>query len=219
MPAFQVFRNYSVNSNFISLISFQQTGRHYPLCETVSCYARRLHPKNQKKMTQNIPEILLKIKEGIFDKLNFEFTNLVKQKEGNEYSAYCFDLNNRKVIFRNAKITPTKVGQFVTLWKRNKEGLTQPYEYSVDFDFIMINTEFENHTGQFIFPKSILLNQGIISNKLKQGKRGIRVYPSWDKPTNKQAEKTQKWQLEYFLEISQKKEIDWDLVKKLYLSQ
>lgn len=31
----------------------------------------------------------------------------------------------------------------------------------------------------------------------------IRVYPSWDKPVSKQAIKTQSWQLEYFIELSQ----------------
>lgn len=46
----------------------------------------------------------------------------------------------------------------------------------------------------------------------------IRVYPSWDKPTSNQAIKTQKWQLEYFIELD-----DDDLIempsqnlKKLY---
>jgi hypothetical protein len=30
-------------------------------------------------------------------------------------------------------------------------------------------------------------------------KRGISVYPSWDLPTNQQALKNQKWQLDYFV--------------------
>ena len=168
-------------------------------------------------MGQNsIPGILTKIKGRVLDKLNLEFGNLVKENEGNEYLAYRFELNKRKVIFRNAKITPTKIGQFVTLWKRNERGLTQPYELSDDLDLVIINTEFENRTGQFIFPKSVLLNQGIISGSLKQGKRGIRVYPCWDTTNNKQAEKTQKWQLEYFLDISQENDINLDRAERLY---
>lgn len=29
----------------------------------------------------------------------------------------------------------------------------------------------------------------------------MRVYPSWDRPTNKQALKTQEWQLPYFVDM------------------
>jgi hypothetical protein len=38
----------------------------------------------------------------------------------------------------------------------------------------------------------------IISTHLKEGKRGMRVYPPWDLPSSKQAKKTQQWQLPYF---------------------
>jgi hypothetical protein len=55
-----------------------------------------------------------------------------------------------------------------------------------------------------------------LTNKNKEGKRGIRVYPPWSLTTNKQAIKTQSWQTKYFLEISDKKEIDINKLKKLY---
>jgi hypothetical protein len=44
--------------------------------------------------------------------------------------------------------------------------------------------------------------QGILSDNIKEGKRAIRVYPPWDKAENKQAIKTQAWQLLYFLEVT-----------------
>ena len=82
------------------------------------------------------------------------------------------------------------------------------------FDFYVINTKTENQFGQFVFPKSELINRGIITTERKDGKRGFRVYPKWDKAQSKQAEKTQKWQLNYFYEISET--TDLEKVNKLY---
>lgn len=168
-------------------------------------------------MIQNIiPEILLPIKEQVFDQLGLELKNIIKEKESAEYAAYQFELGNLKIVFRNAKTTPTKVGQFVTLWKRNGGGPIQPYDAADEIDLVIVNTKSENRLGQFIFPKSVLIQQGIISND-KEGKRAIRVYPPWSKTENKQAQRTQKWQLDYFLEIPAEKPIDMELAKKLYL--
>lgn len=107
-------------------------------------------------------------------------------------------MKSDKTIHRTANITPKKIGQFVSIWKRNQEGITVPYEISDDFDFMIISTKKDNKAGQFIFPKAALLEQGIISTENKEGKRGIRVYPPWDTPENKQAIKTQAWQVVYW---------------------
>ncbi|MFQ6421766.1 MULTISPECIES: MepB family protein [unclassified Bacillus (in: firmicutes)] len=48
------------------------------------------------------------------------------------------------------------------------------------------------------------------------GKRAIRVYPPWDKTTSRQAQKTQAWQLEYFLEIPVNRPIDCVRAQMLY---
>jgi hypothetical protein len=115
-----------------------------------------------------------------------------------------------------AKITPTKIGQFVTFWKRSEKGPIEPYAVSDAIDFFIINTKSNDKFGQFIFPKSVLSQQGIISTNLKEGKRGIRVSPPWDLTISKQAQKTQKWQLEYFLEIPLNKSVNLDRAKQLY---
>lgn len=164
-----------------------------------------------------LPEILSKTKKNVFDALGFELKNMSKDPESDEYSAYTFELSNRKIIFRNAKTTPKKVGQFVTFWKRNQSGITKPFELSDDFDFAIINVESENQHGQFVFPKSALLQHGIISSSSKQGKCGFRIYPIWDKATNKQAMKAQQWQRNYFLEIIPEK-CNLEIAKSLYLT-
>lgn len=143
------------------------------------------------------------------------FTEFRPHPESQEYEACSFKLNGKKVEFRSSKITPTKTGQFVTIWKRNKEGITEPFDISDDFDFMIICSKTEEKIGQFIFPKSVLREKGVISQNSKGGKRGIRVYPPWDEAENKQAEKTQSWQLRYFVIADTQNLSDCSLTKKI----
>jgi hypothetical protein len=139
-------------------------------------------------------------KELIFDVCELAFSNLKIETESAEYGACTFHLNDYHITFRVAKITPTKIGQFVTHWKRNLEGITEPFHISDDIDFAIICTRRDADFGAFIFPKSVLQEKGILSDDNKEGKRGFRVYPPWDIAINKQAKQTQEWQLKYFLE-------------------
>lgn len=154
--------------------------------------------------------------QHIYSLLKLECSQPIPVRESAEYCAYSFKLNNSSIQFRAAKITPTKIGQFVTLWKRSEKGPILPYDSADLVDYVVINTSKEEHFGQFIFPKSVLRNQGVFSVNADGGKRAIRVYPSWDITLNKQAQKTQKWQLEYFLEIPKNGEIDISRAKRLY---
>ena len=163
-----------------------------------------------------IPNILLEIKTSVFDPCGFELINPVMEKESADYGAYQFELDALKILFRVAKTTPTKVGQFVTLWKRKGKGPIEPFHLSDTIDLFIINTRSGDNFGQFVFPKAMLVQQGILTTDLKEGKRAIRVYPPWDITANKQAQKTQKWQLDYFLEIPSGKSINLDQAKLLY---
>lgn len=136
----------------------------------------------------------------VFEKLGLTIQNLHIEKESQDYAACQFELNDLKIIFREAKITPTKIGQFVTLWKRTNQKPIQPFSISDEFDFVIINTKTAINFGLFLFPKSILEQKGYLQSEYKKGKLGFRVYPSWDKTENKQAQQTQKWQLNYFIE-------------------
>lgn len=159
---------------------------------------------------------LIEIKKLIYDACSLSMTNFKIEAESQEYHACTFDLNDAKIKYRVSKITPTKTGQFVTIWKRNDKGITEPFHQSDDIDFIIITSKSENNMGQFIFPKHILIQQKIISNNLTEGKRGIRVYPPWYKTTSKQAEKTQKWQNEYFISIANSLSLDIIKAKKIF---
>lgn len=67
---------------------------------------------------------------------------------------------------------------------------------------MIINCETPIHFEQFVFPKTVLEEKGYLQSLSKKGKLGFRVYPSWDKTENKQAQQTQNWQLNYFIETS-----------------
>lgn len=146
---------------------------------------------------------LSRIKVEIYDKCGFQILNFRTEDESKEYDACRFELNGLNIVSRSAKITPKKVGQFVTFWKRNQNGIIEPLNEFDEIDFYTITVKTATQFGQFVFPKSILIKYGIISTTKKEGKRGFRVYPIWNKAVNKQAKKTQKWQLNYFYEIKE----------------
>jgi hypothetical protein len=157
-------------------------------------------------------------KEMVYRHCNLDFKNLKYNSESQEYGACSFELDDNRIEHRFSKITPTKNGQFVTIWKRNQNGITEPFEINDEIDFIIITSKSAENLGQFIFPKTVLANKGIITQNGKSGKRGIRVYPPWDKTESKQAEKTQSWQLNYFLPLKTDGSTDIDLAKKLLLA-
>jgi hypothetical protein len=136
----------------------------------------------------------------VYDECGFELKELGTMAN-TDYGACNFELDGKVIEFRVSKVTPKKVGQFVAIWRRNKQGLTQPFEEMDKIDFIVISSRSGDNFGQFIFPKTVLIEKGIITNNKKEGKRGIRVYPPWDKAINKQAKETQSWQIKYFFNI------------------
>lgn len=160
---------------------------------------------------------LNQINAEVYEKSGLKMSDFQTETESKEYDACRFELNGRKIISRNSKITPKKVGQFVTFWKRNGNGPIEPFEENDQIDFYAVNVRTENEFGQFVFPKSVLIKKGIISTEKKEGKRAFRVYPSWDNANNKQAERTQKWQLNYFYEINNS--TDLRRVEELYKTE
>ena len=168
-------------------------------------------------MVSILPNELKTAKTLLYDNCGLDLTNLKLNTESLEYEACSFKLNNKKIQYRLSKITPRKTGQFVTIWKRDKDGITKPFDISDDLDFIIIAAKRENDFGQFIFPKAVLAEKGIITINNKEGKRGIRIYPPWDNVTNSQAEKTQIWQTKYFLTIDEANTTNIDLIIKMFI--
>lgn len=146
---------------------------------------------------------LEKLQTLLFSNLGLVISNLHQEQESKEYFGCNFQLSSFQIKFRKSKVTPTKVGQFVTLWKRNpisKE--TEPFTSEDSSDFYLILTETSESFGFFLFTKDVLIKNQILSTNLKDGKRGFRVYPNWDIPQNKQATKTQNWQNQFFIDFA-----------------
>src|SRR5690554_6821319 len=117
--------------------------------------------QNTLSTTHSLHSDLKIMKDRVYDKCGFDLTNFSHNSESEEYGACSFVLNGKTVQHRVSKITPIKPGQFVAIWKRNDEGLTEPFNVSDEIDFIIITSKREGNLGQFIFPKSVLAGKGI----------------------------------------------------------
>ena len=159
---------------------------------------------------------LLEAKKLAYEPSGLICQNLIKEAESEGYGACTFEINNRHIKFRTGKITPTKIGQFVTLWKRIGGGPILPHDMADLVDLFVVSVRSTEFFGQFVFPKAVLHEKGILSKEGKGGKRAMRVYPPWDTALNKQANKTQAWQLRYFFEIHPSQNIDEDRIRELF---
>lgn len=156
---------------------------------------------------------LLAAQKSVYDPMGLTCSKLMPEAESREYGACTFEINNKTIKFRVAKITPTKIGQFVTFWKRIGDGPIMPYDIADPVDLFIVSVRSGQKLGQFIFPKNILCQKGFVSKVGIGGKRAMRVYPPWDITNSPQAKKTQAWQLMYFFEIYPT--IDTTIVQKL----
>ena len=105
---------------------------------------------------------------------------------------------NTRIVFRSAKVTPTKAGLFVTLWKRDGSGITRPYSAADSIDEFWISVETERGCGVFKFSAEALMDSGVLSSSQKPGKRGFRLYTPWDENLNSSASKAWAWQRKFF---------------------
>ncbi|NQY42875.1 MAG: MepB family protein [Legionellales bacterium] len=162
---------------------------------------------NSKVNIADLPNRLVDSLQNIYTPAGLHINTICCEAEGKDYDAYRFKLNDYNIVFRTAKTTPTKVGQFVTIWKRPKK--TSPIEHlhiRDDIDFLIISSTGKNCAGDFIFSKKILVDNKIISTDDFEGKRAIRVYPPWVQTKSAQAVKTQRWQLNNFYLFGQNPE-------------
>ncbi|MCY1034565.1 MepB family protein [Corallococcus sp. BB11-1] len=144
-------------------------------------------------------------------------TPALREEESAEYGACRFALDGRPIVFRVAKTTPTKVGQFVTLWKRPvPEGEIAPLDRDDGVAFVVVSVGDAEHRGQFVFTQKTLVDKGVMSRAHQGGKRAIRVYPPWSKPVVPEAIRTQKWQLQSFLPLPLGGSPDPAQVRKLF---
>ncbi|MEU2109287.1 MepB family protein [Streptomyces sp. NPDC019507] len=151
---------------------------------------------------------LLAAKSCVYDPVGFDCARLEPEPESAEYAAHAFTLDGRSVRFRVGKTTPTKVGQFVTLWQRSEDGPIRPFDVDDGVDLVVVSSRDSGRFGQFVFPAPVLCERGIVSGARSAGKRGFRVYPPWVATTGRQARTTQSWQVGWFLDIDEEGRVD-----------
>ncbi len=117
------------------------------------------------KNAKTIYSELERINKSVFEPCGLELTNVETELESQEYFAHTFQLGGKNVKFRTSKITPTKTGQFVTIWKRNEKGITEPFDISDNLDLYIIASRKDSNFGFFIFPKTVLHENKILSDK------------------------------------------------------
>jgi len=152
----------------------------------------------------------------IYEPCKLTCTQPVIDKNCIDYLGCSLKINNQHVIFRVAKTTPTKFGQFVTLWKRVNNSLPLPFHIDDYIDFCVVNVSKGSEVGQFVFSKSVLVKHGVLASKNTKGKCAFRVYHPWDIVTSTQAIRTQKWQLNYFHSFDLEKSLDIKRILSLY---
>ncbi|MCS0601444.1 MepB family protein [Streptomyces sp. LP11] len=84
---------------------------------------------------------------------------------------------------------------------RSEEGPIRPFDVGDGVDLFVISSRDDDGFGQFVFPRDVLCERGIVSRGGSGGKRGFRVYPPWVTTANRQARATQAWQVNYFLDL------------------
>ncbi|MFE7588557.1 MepB family protein [Kitasatospora sp. NPDC057512] len=159
---------------------------------------------------------LLAVKASVYDPGGFACSLPVPEPESAEYAACAFTLDGRSVRFRAARTTPTKAGQFVTVWQRSEEGPIRPFDADDGVDLFVVSSRDDDGFGQFVFPREVLCERDIVSRDGAGGKRGFRVYPPWVTTTSRQARSTQAWQVKHFLDLGRDGSADLALADALY---
>ncbi|MEG0328615.1 MAG: MepB family protein [Erysipelothrix sp.] len=141
------------------------------------------------------------IYKGLAIKEDINLT-LIEENQNQEYEGFRFEYERKIYRSRLAKKTPKKKGYFVAFYEKDNLNVNQAFSDDDPADITLVSIIDGNLKGIFIFPKEALKQHGILKTKSQKGKMAIRVYPSWEKDLNATATRTQKWQIEYFKDLS-----------------
>ncbi len=170
--------------------------------------------KTNEPDMNSTPKQLADAIKDVYHPSGMMIMNVFVEQESKDYGACRLELDNRKVVFRVAKTTPVKVGQFVTVWQRPHLGDSYvPFNSKDGVEFLVVSVSDTTHRGQFVFDKDILIQQGVMGNGGARGKGAFRVYAPWINPDNRSALKAKEWQCRYFFSQDS---LDLEKVRKLF---
>ena len=166
--------------------------------------APRAVPLNDYLTEADLPPALIAVIRNVYLPAGLQLTGRAQREaESAEYGAARLELDGQHVVFRVAKITPIKLGQFVTLWKRPAGSAPAALDSTDAIAFVVVSVSDAGHHGQFVFDQQTLIAKGVMSLNGTGGKCAMRVYPPWVKPVAKQAIKTQQWQVQHFVALGE----------------
>lgn len=154
------------------------------------------------------------INKSLVQVLNNSLKNYLDEPQNKDYQGFTFNIGNYSFRHRQGKKTPVKQGYFVAFWKKDSQNKNQAYSIEESPDFQVVTIIDGENQGLFLFPKSVFVQQKILRTTYLKGKMAARFYPTWETELNKTAEKTQKWQQEYFIDLSKEK-IDFQKLRRL----
>lgn len=123
------------------------------------------------------------------------------EEQGSDYEACAADIGGARWRVRTARITPTKPGAFVAVWRRGPNGETEPFDADGATAGLLVLVPDGGRFGAFTFPGATMAALGVYSSERWAGKRGFRLYPTWCTGLNPQAERTRAAQARYFEEM------------------
>lgn len=131
-----------------------------------------------------------------------ELVSVRAEEQHSDYEAAVAILGAEAWRVRTARITPTKPGAFVAVWRRARDGSTQPFDVDGPTTGLIVLVEEEPRFGCFRFTTAHLDALGVVRSARRPGKRGFRVYPAWCSGLNTQAARTQRAQAPAFTDLS-----------------
>ena len=123
------------------------------------------------------------------------------EEQNGDYESGVARIGKEQWRIRTARITPTKPGAFVAVWKRGEGGSTRPFTADEPMSGLFVFVEEQERFGVFKFTTAHLISLGYVSSDLHPGKRAFRVYPAWFTDLNSQASRTQRAQGAAFSEL------------------
>ena len=95
------------------------------------------------KKAELIPLELTRLIQNVYEPAGLKITSPVEcETESIEYGACRFGLNGFNIVFRTAKITPKKLGQFATLWERpTPNSSIILLDISDNIDFVIVRRD------------------------------------------------------------------------------
>lgn len=114
----------------------------------------------------NFYDALSYVDKSLYTPNNLTITAFQEEAQNREYGAGTFQLISKSVRFRVAKVTPTKIGQFVAFWEKDQDNNNQAFSYEKATD---LKQPPQKEKWQLEF---ILNGKFLLANKLSKHRNG-----------------------------------------------